>query len=309
MITLKLQGGLGNQMFIYTFGKQLASLGYNVQLDASLYCNSRLTTEKDTTIRNLELLDFNITLPIVNTPSKHSLLNSIRRHVVTFFLQKSVLHENNINSLTQIPKKSYIDGYFAKSQYAESMLQELLVDFTPKNALSPTNQAWKEKIHATKNSVFVHIRRGDYLLPIHWEFVKLGQAYYNNAIKLIKKHIASPSFFIFSNDIEWCKNNIMLFDGLSNENTYFVEGNHEGNALEEMELMRSCKHEIMANSTFSWWVGFLLKNLDKICIFPTQFSYNPYNDETKNLIPSSDRWHLIDPIWGYENKLLFSTKT
>lgn len=152
----------------------------------------------------------------------------------------------------------------------------------------------------------MHIRRGDYLIPEHSGYTKLGQCYYTKAIQVIKERLGNPHFFIFSNDIQWCKDNLpqALSSVIDKDWLTFVEGNDEGNAIEEMELMRSCEHAIVANSTFSWWAAYLMKNPKKICIMPS--SYSIYDDVNK-ILPLE--WILIDPIWGeiQEAKSKFST--
>ena len=83
--------------------------------------------------------------------------------------------------------------------------------------------------------------------------------------------IERPYIFVFSNDIEWCEKNLFSLVDFSGCDVDFVKGNSEGNAAEEMELMRSCKHGIIANSTFSWWAAYLMDNSNKKIIMPTQF--------------------------------------
>lgn len=301
MITLKMMGGLGNQMFIYAYGKRLSMLGHEIQFDSSSYSYTNKTHRgrEINTIRNLEILDFYLSpFTFINQPGENILISKLQKLYHKIFSPKNITYEKDIKDLFKISKNSYIQGHFINASLVEDIREELLKDFVLKSPISSQNQSWKEKILSTPNSVFIHIRRGDYLLSHHWNFVKLGQAYYNSAISILQTKLLSPHFFIFSNDIQWCKKHIGLFSGLSSKNTTFIEGNHEGMAIEELELMRNCKHGIMANSTFSWWAGFLLRNPQKICIFPTQFLYNPDQDVANQLIPLSEKWYLIDPIWG-----------
>lgn len=169
-------------------------------------------------------------------------------------------------------------------------------DFKLKIPLSRENLAYKNQILQTQDSVFVHIRRGDYLLSTNVGYAKLGQTYYANAITFIRSKIKNPHFFIFSNDIQWCKENFIQVIGnhLESSCVTFVDCNNEGNAIQEIELMRSCQHGIITNSTFSWWAGYLIESTSKICILP---DYYGIYDEIKNLIPSNS-YYLIDHIWG-----------
>ena len=115
-----------------------------------------------------------------------------------------------------------------------------------------------------ENSVSLHVRRGDvltlkdaYILPLE---------FYEKAIKLIKKKVKKPKFYVFSDEIEWCKENFKSFDA----NIVFVD-DKEG--YEVLELMRSCKHNILAVSALSWWAGYLNPNPNKIVIAPRHFSH------------------------------------
>ena len=114
--------------------------------------------------------------------------------------------------------------------------------------------------------MFLHIRRGDYL---NSDYANLCEGtYYDDAIKSIKAKLKKPHIFIFSNDILWCERNFLAI--LSDEakkgvEFEFVKNNGEDSAVQEMELMRSCQNAIIANSTFSWWTGYLIDNPQKNC--------------------------------------------
>ena len=113
------------------------------------------------------------------------------------------------------------------------------------------------------NSVSLHIRRGDYLdNDIN---CSLGLPYYNEAIKFINTNISNPSYFVFSDDIEWAKENI------KQEQMEFIGWNKGGNSYIDMQLMSSCKHNIIANSSFSWWAAWLNSNPDKKIAAPQQW--------------------------------------
>lgn len=131
-----------------------------------------------------------------------------------------------------------------------------------------------ELINKIKNreSVSIHVRRGDYIgNNVVGNMVKLD--YYNEAIKYIENKVKNPIYIIFSNDIEWCKENLNLI----NKEVVYVEWNKKEKSFRDMQLMSLCKHNICTNSGFSWWGAWLNKNLEKIVIIPEKW----YSSESK----------------------------
>jgi len=131
------------------------------------------------------------------------------------------------------------------------------------NALS---SQYLEKIKS-ENSISIHVRRGDYLSAycsgIYGNICNLN--YYHKAIKLITDKVTNPSFYIFSDDISWVKENINI------PNPTYIEHNSGENSWQDMYLMSQCKHHIIANSTFSWWGAWLIENQNKMVIAPDRF--------------------------------------
>lgn len=171
----------------------------------------------------------------------------------------------------------------------------LPLDFTLIPPLRDDNQIIKQKILRTNSSVFLHIRLGDYLES--GTYSRLGVSYYQKALEVMKTKIDNPYIFVFSNDINWCEKYLTQYVDFSGCGVEFVKGNTEGNAAEEMELMRSCQHAIIANSTFSWWAAYLMENPNKVVIMPKYF----FNDSRR--IPRYDMlalkdWVIIDNVWG-----------
>ncbi|MCI5968138.1 alpha-1,2-fucosyltransferase [Helicobacter sp.] len=192
-------------------------------------------------------------------------------------------------------ENSYFLGLFQNVKYFITIEQMLKNDFTLKTPLNSKNQNIKDYILSTKNSCFLHIRRGDYLNnPL---FIDLCQTnYYNKSLKIIKNKIEKPHIFIFSNAIQWCKDHFLetLHPEITNAVVFeFIESNDEGDAVEEMELMRSCQNAIIANSTFSWWAAFLLDNKNKIVIMPKKFFTKKIEEvDIENLIVKD--WMALD---------------
>jgi hypothetical protein len=125
----------------------------------------------------------------------------------------------------------------------------------------------------------LHIRRGDYLTNIVHNTNK--EDYYKNAIKLIEEKVKNPVFYIFSDEIEWVKQNFDI-----KYPTVYVDFNDALTNFEDIKLMSSCKHNIIANSSFSWWSAWLNENSNKIVIAPKQW-FTDVSRNTKDIIPKS----------------------
>jgi len=180
----------------------------------------------------------------------------------------------------------YIHGNFQSPLYTDPVKSVLFNELLPVGILDFTNLNMHRLIQSTPNSVCVHVRRGDF--TNHGSNTVLdvcGAAYYHKAIRNMIQKCPGASFFVFSNGMEWVKENILFPHG-----AHYVEINKEDNPVKEMELMRACDHFIIANSTFSWWAQYLGKNPNKIVIAPSRF----FNMN----IPSDIRqpnWIVLDP--------------
>ena len=142
------------------------------------------------------------------------------------------------------------------------------------------NQHILDQIQST-NSVGVHIRRGDY---VTLGLVVCSLNYYEHCIDVMANRMDNPVFFIFSDDIPWVKENIK-----TDKTLVFVD-NHNS-APQDMQLLSSCKHFIMSNSTFSWWSAFLCKNPNKIVLAP---KYWKAGDDKYHSVMILDSMELID---------------
>ncbi|GHT03919.1 alpha-1,2-fucosyltransferase [Bacteroidia bacterium] len=155
---------------------------------------------------------------------------------------------------------NYFSGYFQNECYLNPVKDRLFEHFTLKNPVNKENFELLNQIRNC-NSVSIHIRRGDYVqLASHLCTIE----YYNAAMKLMESRVRAPlHYFLFSDDIEWCRNNIKTDMPLT-----IVNINSAENGYLDMELMKNCKHSIIANSSFSWMAAYLNRNPDKIVIYP-----------------------------------------
>ena len=281
MVIIKLMGGIGNQMFEYAFGAQLHALGYKVKYDIS-----ELEQYKIHSGYELEKV-FNLKLEYASEIE-------LRKYKLTIFnriLRKLNLHNSwivqrdfafNIRYLRlKINKICYLDGYWQSEKYFSSITEIIRNKFTFPS-LDERNKIYLADIQNTE-SVSIHVRRGDYVNhSLHGGICDLD--YYQKAIEYIKQKVKDPFFVIFSNDIEWCKQNLSI------DNSVYITDNSGDNSYKDMQLMSLCNHNIIANSSFSWWGAWLNQNPQKIIIAPSK-CFNGTSYDTTDVIPVS--WHQI----------------
>lgn len=277
MIIQKITWWLWNQMFQYAYIKAL-SLKNNTdfKLDISEYKRY---------FRPYELEIFNIEknyskeneIPFYNN------LYSSNKYINFVFLKiKWFLKEINKNH--HIEKQFnfdqdfcniqswYIEWYFQTEKYFENYEKEIRKNF---DFIIPPSKKNKEIIEIIKscNSVSIHIRRWDYITNknVNSFHGTCNLDYYKKSIDIIKSKIHNPIFFIFSDDMSWVKKNLKI------KNAYYINWNTWKYSYEDIRLMWLCKHNIIANSSFSWWWAWLNKNNEKIIIAPKKWFNNNLN--------------------------------
>ena len=281
MIIVRLNGGLGNQMFQYAAGRAAAiRVSDKLKLDVSTFEKINTNTPRS------------YALGVFNIVENFAPPNEILGLTPSFFSKKfgfpkkSYLFEKegSLSSLSNIPKDAYLDGYWQSEKYFKDKEDFVRADFTPKNPLSSSALKMQTNIQKV-NAISVHIRRGDYAQnPItHAYHGTCSPEYYQKAISYIREKIINPSFFVFSDDIMWVKENISF----ENEPTFYVS-DYNIHDYEELLLMSTCKHHIIANSTFSWWGAWLNPSKNKIVIAPQKWSIK---NNPENIVPSS--WLLF----------------
>ncbi|MEY4440678.1 MAG: hypothetical protein RLY49_304 [Candidatus Parcubacteria bacterium] len=278
MIITKLKGGLGNQLFQYAFGRYLAEKNKDIlKLDIiGLQQNS-----KDT-LRFYLLDKFNITSEIADyneiSPIKNpfGFLSKAFRFLKTKLLRKFYIRFEK--HLLKLKGNIYLDGYFQSELYFKEIEPIIKKEFTLKNPLSQLTQKIEEQIRNASASVSIHIRRGDYVTDPSAAKTHgtCNLNYYAQAISKVSSSIVNPTFFIFSDDIEWVKENLKVKSATYVSNPNLTE-------YEELILMSKCKHNIIANSTFSWWAAWLNSNPSKIVIAPKQWRKDIDSDKLQIL--------------------------
>lgn len=274
MIVIKLVGGLGNQMFQYAAARSLAERNNtNVILDLAWF-NQEF--DKGTTPRIYELKCFRLDLQTAKSKG------TVRQKVQLRLAKKHVEpHFHYDPQFLKLPKNAVLSGYFQSEKYFANIRGILLEDFSWVKDVTGKNKDLFKQIENDKSSVSVHVRRGDYVSnESAAKFHGLtGVEYYRKAVALVEKKVNTPSLYVFSDDPEWCKKNLKF-----KQQTTYISHNTDGS--EDMRLMKACRHNIIANSSFSWWGAWLNENPNKIVLAPKQwFSHQESN--TKDVIPNS----------------------
>ena len=274
MIVVKLLGGLGNQMFQYAFGRSVSAY-HNTELFLdTIDLESRDVAH---TYRNFSLDNFYIKAVVAPQDLvkwQHRKKSLFKKAIlkIPFSGKLNVVSEGKIHfdpSIGMPANNVYLSGYWQSPLYFNTVENLLYDDF---RFISPPNSEFESILSGIKegNSVSLHIRRGDYVTnPETIAYHGLCDlAYYNKAIDLMRNKVHDPVFFIFSDDPQWVEQNFEL-----SENIILVSRS-ESNQFDDLQLMSSCKHAIIANSSFSWWGAWLINNPDKIIIAPKKWYQN-----------------------------------
>lgn len=278
---VKFNGGLGNQMFQFAFARALElKTGVKTFFDMSFF-------EKKYS-RPYELNIFNLETKQIN-----DFLSKLKLNIIWKFRKKlngknflglnfySEPHFEFDENLFKLEPNTYIEGFFQTENYFKDIEDKLRNDFQFKNQPSEENKKLIERINNT-NSISLHIRRGDYVQKKRYQnvYATCSLDYYRRGVEYIAERFATPNLFIFSDDIEWVKTNL----DLPYESTY-VSHNKGRNSYEDMRLMSLCKHNVIANSSFSWWGAWLNNNKEKVVISPLKW-FNDDNIVQTDIIPN-----------------------
>ena len=292
-------GGPGNQFFQYAFGQSLSKktgipVLYNITWfkNRRLYNNPSASTQHVYYILKLYKTTVNVATTIqcrevkelVTQTSRYpgtisdilNIKDNLISHYINYNKQAGVYNPELFN----LKGDFYIIGLYQSEKYFKEYRADLLKDFTLDIPLDDKNISMLLHIKSTQ-AVSLHIRRGDYV-KLGWQ---LPMSYYEDAIRYIKSKIKNPYFYIFSNDCEYVRNNLKIDSPAA-----IVDINPPNKGYYDLELMRNCKHNIIANSTFSWWGAWLNNNPEKIVIAP--YPWVVKGDNFKDIVPES--WVKIE---------------
>lgn len=279
---IRISGGLGNQMFQYALKKKLDYVqGRENQIDLSYY-NKKTVHNGYELNQVFGINDFSY---MGRTP-RDSFFYIVLCKILykcnikmfktkTFLLEPLIAFYSNYKSLSG--EFFYIDGYWQSEDYFADYAEEIRKCFTFPKFDESENISLLKKI-SNVESVAMHVRRGDFIE--NSRYVCLGKTdYYEKAIEEIRKRVSDPFFVVLSDDIAWCKENLYLGNKVE-----YVSWNIKEKSYRDMQIMSCCKHNIIANSTFSWWGAWLNTNPQKIVVAPYKF-YNGNVPDESHLIP------------------------
>lgn len=280
---VRIAGGLGNQLFQYCFARSLAlRRNLKIFLDISYYSHG---------FRRYLLPEFNTIQQIVSPEKLKQLLkwrNIFYFRVINKLLparQKKYYREQvgpmgideHVDRLTGI---KYLEGYWQHKNYFQSVWGEIKRELQLKQK-GATCIAWQKKI-ASHASVSIHIRRGDYVTNarIREQHGYCSQEYYDRAVCEMTQRVNQPVFFIFSDDVAWVQKNFIMHYPCE------IVSSNDLTECEELFLMSACKHNIIANSTYSWWGAWMNEHDKKIVIAPQKWSNTP-SARFENIVPET----------------------
>ncbi len=276
-VVVSLLGGLGNQLFQYAAARTLAD-----RLNTDLYFDlSGYTPDQE---RTYELGVFKLRGEVMTEGLRGLIKKRIIFNRLANFQEASFAYDSRLQDLKC---GVWVKGYFQSERYFLSNQSQIKRDLSLKSSLSPTTQRLENILKADKNSVSLHVRRGDYVSnPNFNAFHGLtSMEYYERGVDLVAQKIPNLKLYIFSDDPEWVSQNMKF------KYPYTVmQANPPDRGFEDLYLMSLCRNHILANSSFSWWGAWLAKNDEQIVVAPKKWFQAAHMDD-RDLVPPT--WNRI----------------
>jgi len=292
MIIVRLRGGLGNQLFQFAAAHALA-VHKGVEVKSDLYTYTKHP------FRKYELHHFNVTLPEATRDEVHRFTGS---NFLSRYLNKKNNYLNCPNVFAQphyhfyedffsLPSPLYLSGYWQSEKYFANVGDTIRKMVKPSTPLDPKNADLIATVSSC-DSVAVHIRRSDYVTTSFFQPMPLD--YYRRAFESINKKFSNPRYFIFSDDIAWCRQQLADLKDVT-----FVDHNKGDDSFKDLLVMSACRNQVVANSTFSWWAAWLNDFKDKTVIAPQTWFHNTYLTKREPVYPCRfyNTKDLLPPGW------------
>lgn len=303
MIITRIIGGLGNQLFQYAAARHLAEIHKTtLKLDITgledhrlhWYNKYRLSPYYKSPLwyHKYHLGNFNIQESFASPEE----VKALTKRSIGYRLKNRMASRKAVSTPTHIiekrdfvfdpqildlPDNVYLSGYWQNEKYFVDIEDIIRREFTVKRVQEGKDKELAHQIVSCE-SVSIHARWGYEVTDKNRIYARCYDTdYYLRCVERMGKALTNPYFFVFSDNLEWVRENLRL--------TYpatFVEHNDKDRGYEDLRLMSQCKHNIIANSTFSWWGAWLNKNLDKIVLAPKKWLRSGHID-TSDLIPDS----------------------
>lgn len=288
MIIVRIFGGLGNQMYQYAVAKKLSLMRKDtIKFDLEWFASNTNDTKREYGLNVFGIDENRASLIEINrlkNRNKNNIIVRILRKIIgkQFGIRKSYINDANFSMKNFLTLRNiYLDISLLNEEFIRDIRDVLLTVFTPKDILV---KEYGELIDLIKNSnsCSLHIRRGDYVVSEKTNNYHgtCTIEYYKEAMRIIKEKINDTFFFVFSDDINWCKAN---FKGDNIDFIDFMRPDYF-----DMYLMSLCKNNIIANSSFSYWGAYLNQNDNKVVIAPSiWFKNEEANKKSAGLIPEN----------------------
>lgn len=262
MRLIKMTGGLGNQMFIYALYISMKQKGLDARIDLS------------------DMMHYHVhhgyeMHRVFHLPQTELVLNQTLKKVLEFLFFKTVLERKQGGRLEpyfgrQTWPLVYYKGFYQNERYFKSCEAEVRQAFRFDLSLANAESLrLAERMDAEACAVSLHVRRGDYLQAKHWK--NTGSVctleYYQHAVDEVMRRLPEAHFYVFSDGMDWVKEHLRL-----PENTVYVDHNRGNDSWQDMMLMTHCRHNVVCNSTFSWWGAWLNPHADKQVFCPDRWS-------------------------------------
>lgn len=263
------KGGVGNQLFIYCAGRSLAAnLGFDHHIE------SEIGFIGDTYGRNFLLNKFPIqskVLPSHERPfenlkdPRHKLIRSLNKILPiqyrSYIAESHGINAHKIGNFKTERKQIILNGNWCDENYFIQHKNILKKELNPPKVEDPENVKVLEQIKKSTNSAFIHVRRDRYKS-------KLDLQYYLNAIQNLRSKVGECNFFLFADDFGWA------MDKFKGQINFTAVQHNKNNELADLWLMSHCQNAIIANSGFSWWAAWLIKDDQKVVISPNNHKWH-----------------------------------
>ncbi len=276
MIITNVFGGLGNQMFQYAAGRSLAlRTGSELRLDYGDWGANRHAQHNGFELPRIfslptELASAEESKKVLGLQANFYLRRIFKNRRMAKLRTRSFVVEPHYHywpEFERIGAPAYLHGFWQSERYFDEVSDRIRADFAFKEPDSDENRAWLSKMRSTR-SVSLHVRRGDYVsnTAASQYHGTCSPAYYSAAVDYIARREPDAELFVFSDDIEWARSNLDL-----KLPAHYIFNNSGPSSYVDMQLMSNCAHNIIANSSFSWWGAWLNFNKDKIVVSPSRW--------------------------------------
>ncbi len=278
-VIIRIAGGWGNQLFAYAFGVYLAQK-HGVKV-VHTYHDRILIGEKAFCIHQELEKAFNIDTETLFSDNYLQGRWGKLLYMLTKFKRKKYYELFYHTSDTEVFLGRIACGFFQNHVYADAVRPILLETVTPKHPLSPFSKGILRCIESEKNAVSLHVRRDDF----EDTFYNIPSAqYFQQAWQQVSEKYPNARPFVFSMDQDWCRNNLDFLP-----NPVYVDSKGKAPDFEDIILMGKCTHNIITNSTYSWWGAYINQHPNKRVISPTPWLKNGTPED--ELLPPD--WHTI----------------